>query len=113
MVGSAALVFAHNDPVMSACNAARATDAEIRRIQDEQIDTIIDQVVKVVENEMAVGTARPIHDDIPALIRTLGATTVMMLSGDPTFVGRDQDNARGIRVLEQLWLTLLWGGSTD
>jgi AcrR family transcriptional regulator len=30
MVGSAAAVYAHNDPVMSACNSARSTDAEIR-----------------------------------------------------------------------------------
>ena len=30
MVGSAAVMFAHNDPVMSACTVARATDAEIR-----------------------------------------------------------------------------------
>ncbi|WP_407662487.1 TetR/AcrR family transcriptional regulator [Mycolicibacterium palauense] len=111
MVGSAAAVFAHNDPVMSACNAARSTDAEIRKIQDGQISTVVDQIVRIVEDEMAAGTAHPISEDIPALIRTLGATTVMMLSGDVTFLGPDGDIDRGVRVLEQLWLTCLWGGS--
>ena len=74
MVGSAAVMFAHNDPVMSACTAARATDAEIRRIQDEQISAIIDKIVKIITDERDAGTAQPISDDIPMLIRTLGAT---------------------------------------
>ena len=38
MVGSAVVVFAHNDPVMSACNIARNADAEIRKILDQQIE---------------------------------------------------------------------------
>lgn len=111
MVGSAAVVFAHNDPVMSACNAARATDAEIRRIQDEQIGSVVDQIVGIVRDEVAAGTAHPISDDTPMLIRTLGATTVMALSGDSTFVGSDGDTTRVVRILEQLWLTSLWGGA--
>ena len=41
MVGSAAAVYAHNDPVMSACTVARDTDAEIRRILDHQISAVI------------------------------------------------------------------------
>lgn len=112
MVGSAAVVFAHNDPVMSACNAARGTDAEIRKIQDGQIDLIIDQIVTVIEAEVVAGTVQPISDDLPALIRTLGATTAMMLSGDVTFVGPARDTERGIRVLEQLWVSSLWGRPT-
>lgn len=112
MVGSAAAVFAHNDPVMAACNDARNTDAKIREILDRQIDAVIDQIVRIVEDELAAGTARPISDDIPALVRTLGATTAMMLSGDITFLGPDGDVQRGVRVLEQLWLAALWGGPT-
>lgn len=111
MVGSAAAVFAHNDPIFVACNEARATDAEIRRIQDAQIDTIIDQIVTIVRNEIAAGTAHPISDDVPMLIRTLGATTVMALSGDSTFVGADGDTARVVGILERLWLAGLWGGT--
>ena len=110
MVGSAAVVFAHNDPVMRACNAARSSDAEIRKIQDAQIATVVDQIVTIVRAEMEAGTAQPISDDVPALIQTLGATTVMMLSGDSTFLV-DGDVERGVRVLEQLWLTSLWGGA--
>ena len=34
----------------------------------------------------------------------------MMLSGDSTFLV-DGDVERGVRVLEQLWLTSLWGGA--
>ncbi len=113
MVGSAAVVFAHNDPVMSACNAARSSDAEIRKLQDAQIATVVDQVVEIIRDEIAAGTAHPISDDIPALIQTLGATTVMLLSGDPTFLGATGDVERGVRVLEQLWLTSLWGGAAN
>lgn len=110
MVGSAALTFAHNDPVMSACHVARATDAEIRRIQDEQMLAVIDQIIAVVENEIAAGTAHPISDDIPTLIRTLGATTVMAFSGDPAFLRPGDDLDRTVGVLEKLWLHALWGG---
>jgi AcrR family transcriptional regulator len=111
MVRSAAEVFARNDPVMTACNAARATDDEIRKIQDEQFSRVVDQIVEVVRNEIAAGTAHPISDDIPALIRTLGATTVMTLSRDGRFVTPDRAVERGVEVLEQLWLTCLWGGA--
>ncbi|WP_246216880.1 TetR/AcrR family transcriptional regulator [Mycobacterium botniense] len=111
MVGSAAAVYARNDPVMSACHAARHTDAEIREILDHQVDRVIDRIIGLVEEEIAAGTAHPISDDIPALVRTLAATTALMLSGDSSFVGPDGDVQRGIRVLEQLWLTALWGGT--
>lgn len=112
MVGSAALTFAHNDPVMSACYAARATDAEIRRIQDEQMLAVVDQIIAVVQGEIAAGTAHPISDDIPTLIRTLGATTVMAFSGDLPSVGNAIDRDRIVGVLEKLWLHGLWGGNT-
>jgi AcrR family transcriptional regulator len=111
MVGSAAAVYAHNDPVISACNAARNTDAEIREILDHQIDTVIEQIVTIVEDEINAGTAHPISDDIPALVRTLAVTTTLMLAGDTTYLGADRDVQRGVRVLEQLWLAALWGGS--
>jgi AcrR family transcriptional regulator len=110
MVGSAAAVYAHNDPVMSACNVARNTDAEIRKILDQQVDTVIEQIIGVVEDEIKAGTAHPISDDIPALVRTLAVSTALMLSGDATFLGPAGDVQRGVRVLEQLWLNALWGG---
>ena len=113
MVGSAEVMFAHNDPVVSACSAARGTDAEIRRLQDAQMGTVIDQIVTIVQNEIEAGTAHPISDDVPMLIRTLGATTVMALSGDSAFRGPDADSRRVVRVLEQLWLKSLWGGSVE
>ena len=34
-----------------------------------------------------------------------------MLTGDPLLVGHDGDMERRVRVLEQMWLTGLWGGS--
>src|SRR5689334_22222641 len=64
MVGSAATVFAHNDPIMTACNDARNTDAKIREILDGQIDVVIDQIVSIVDDEIAAGTAHPISDDV-------------------------------------------------
>jgi AcrR family transcriptional regulator len=110
MVGSAAAVYAHNDPVMSACNAARNTDAEIRDLLDQQVEGVVKQIIGIVKDEARAGTAHPISDDIPALVRTLAATTALMLTGDTTFLGADADVQRGVRVLEALWLNALWGG---
>lgn len=59
---------------------------------------------------MRAGTAHPISDDIPTLVRTLAGTTALMLSGDPIMVGRVGDVDRHVRVLERLWLHALWGG---
>ena len=111
MVGSAAAVYAHNDPVMSACNAARNTDAEIRDLLDQQVEGVVQQIIGIVKDELRAGTAHPISDDIPTLVRTLSVTTAQMLSGDTAFLGDDGDVQRGVRVLEALWLNALWGGS--
>ncbi len=118
MVGSAAAVYAHNDPVMMACNAARHNDIEIRDILERQFEVVLRQIVAVVDAEMKAGTAHPISADLPTLIRTLAATTSLMLSGDPLLVGHDDvgqqnDVERRVRVLEQMWLNALWGGRTE
>ncbi len=110
MVGSAAAVYAHNDPVMTACNEARNTDVEIRNLMDQQFEVVLGQIVAIVEAEMKAGTASPISDDLPTLIRTLAGTTALMLTGDPILTGRDRDPDRRVRVLERLWLHSLWGG---
>lgn len=110
MVGSAAAVYANNDPVMNACNAARHSDIEIREILDRQFEVVLGQIVSIVDAEVKAGTAHPISDDIPTLIRTLAATTALMLTGDALLVGRDSGLNRRVRVMEQLWLNALWGG---
>jgi AcrR family transcriptional regulator len=110
MVGSAAAVYAHNDPVMSACNVARHTDAEIRELLDLQVDRVIEQIIGIVQAELEAGTAHPISDDVPALVRMLSVTTAQLLSGDSAYLGPERDVQRGIRVLEQLWRHALWGG---
>jgi AcrR family transcriptional regulator len=110
MVGSAAAVYADNDPVMAACNVARHTDIEIREILDRQFEVLLCQIVGIVEAEMRAGTAHPISDDIPTLVRTLAGATALVLTGDPILAGRDHGVERRVRVLEQLWLRALWGG---
>lgn len=110
MVGSAAVVYAHNDPVMAACNVARHSDAEIRELLDAQTDALIEQIVGFVDDEIAAGTAHPISDDVPALVRTLTAATAFMLSGDSVFAGPGCEQGRGVRALEVLWHNALWGG---
>jgi AcrR family transcriptional regulator len=110
MVGSAAAVYTNNDPVVAACNAARHTDIEIRGILERQFETVLSQIVGVVDAEMRAGTAHPISDDIPTLVRTLAGTTSLTLTGDPLLVGPDSDVDRRVRVLEQLWHLALWGG---
>jgi AcrR family transcriptional regulator len=110
MVGSAATVYAHNDPVIAACNVARHTDIEIRDILDQQFEGLLRQIVGVVEAEMKAGTAHPISDDIPTLVRTLLGATALVLTDDPILAGRNADLDRRVRVVEQLWLHSLWGG---
>jgi AcrR family transcriptional regulator len=107
MVGSAATVFASTDPVMAACTVAQNTDADIRSMMNDFEDAVIDKIVGVVEQDAG---ARPISDDVPALVRMLTATTAMTLSHDSAFVGRGTDPERAIEVLERLWLNALWGG---
>ncbi|MGV0643083.1 TetR/AcrR family transcriptional regulator [Mycolicibacterium sp. XJ879] len=108
MVGSAAAVYATNDPIMHACAVARNTDAQIREMMDDFADGIIDKIVSLVEQD---ADARPISDDLPALVRTLAATTTMTLTHDSAFIGRGRDPARAIEIVERLWLYGLWGGS--
>ncbi len=113
MVRSAAAVYAHNDPAMTACNAARHTDIEIRDILEQQFELVLGQIVDVVDAEMKAGTANPISDDVPTLVRTLAGTSALMLGGEPILVGGQAlqgDVERRVRVLEQLWLNSLWGG---
>ena len=110
MVRSAAAVYAHNDPVMTACNVARHTDIEIRDILERQFEVVLREIVAIVDAEMKAGTANPISDDIPTLVRTLAGATALILTGDLIMVGRDGDVERRVRVLEQLWLNSLWGG---
>ncbi|QLL08966.1 TetR/AcrR family transcriptional regulator [Mycobacterium vicinigordonae] len=110
MVGSAAAVYARNDPVVQACNDARQNDLEIREILERQLQVVLGQIVNVVDAEVKAGTAQPISDDLPTLIRTLTGTTALMLTGDPLLVGRDSELSSRVRVLEQLWLNALWGG---
>lgn len=110
MVGSAAAVYAHNDPVMSACTSARSTDAEIRDILDGFNEAVIDQIVAVVEPEIAAGTADPITADVRGLVRMLTAATSMTLSGESLFLGPDPAPDRAVDLLEKLWLHALWGG---
>ena len=107
MVGSAAAVYANNDPVMSACAVARNTDAQIREMMDDFADGIIDKIVTLVEQDT---DARPISKDLPALVRTLAATTTMTLTHDSSFIGRGEDPARAVEIVERLGLNALWGG---
>ncbi len=110
MVGSAAAVYAHNDPVMSACTSARSTDAEIRDILDGFNEAVIDQIVAIVEPEIAAGTADPITADVRGLVRILTAATSMTLSAESLFLGPDPDPEGAVDLLEKLWLHALWGG---
>ncbi len=112
MVGSAAAVYTNNDPVVAACNAARHTDMEIHGILQRQFEAVLSQIVGVVDAEIRAGTAHPISEDIPTLVRTLAGTTSLTLTGDPLLVGPDSDVDRRVRVLEQLWLFALWGGTS-
>jgi AcrR family transcriptional regulator len=108
MVGYAAAVFASHDPIMSACNLARATDAQIREIMDDWQETVVDKIVGLVKQDDG---ARPISPDLPALVRTMVAVTSMTLAHESAFVGRDDDPARAVEIVRLLWRSALWGGA--
>jgi AcrR family transcriptional regulator len=107
MVGSAAAVYASNDPVMTACAAAQNTDAQIREMMNDFQDGVIDKIVGLIEQD---ADARPISQDLAGLVRILAATTAMTLTHDSAFVGRGEDPDRAVDVVERLWLSALWGG---
>ena len=107
MVGYANIVFSSHDPIMGACNLARNTDGQIREIMEDFQDTVIDKIVGLVKQDSG---ARPISEDTTALVRTLTAVTSMTLAHDSSFVGRNQDPAGAIEIVERLWLSGLWGG---
>ena len=106
MVGSAAAVTANDDPVLTACTVARNTDAQIREMMDDFYDGVIDKLIALLEQDP---DARPISDDLPALVRTLSAVTSFTLTHDSAFVGRDEDPARAIDIVVKLWLAAFWG----
>ncbi|BBX03511.1 TetR family transcriptional regulator [Mycolicibacterium moriokaense] len=108
MVGSAAAVYANDDPVLRACAVARNTDAQIREMMDDFYDGIIEKLITLLEQDSEL---RPISDDLPALVRTMAAVTTMTLTHDSTFVGRDQEYARAVDIVEKLWLNAMWGGA--
>jgi AcrR family transcriptional regulator len=107
MVGSAAAVTANDDPVLTACTVARNTDAQIREMMDDFYDSVVDKLIALLEQD---ADAQPISDDLPALVRTLTAVTTMTLTHDSAFVGRGQDPARAVDIVERLWLNAIWGG---
>jgi AcrR family transcriptional regulator len=106
MVGSAAAVYDNDDPVLRACAVARNTDAQIREMMDDFDDAIIDKIIALLEQDP---DARPVSDDLPALVRTLAATTTMTIAQDSAFVGRDGDSRRAVDALERLWVSAIWG----
>jgi AcrR family transcriptional regulator len=110
MVGSAAAVYANDDPVLTACAVARNTDAQIREMMDDFYDSVIDKLIALLEQDP---DARPISDDLPALVRTLAATTTMTLTQDSTFVGRGEDPTRAVDIVERLWLSAFWAGQAQ
>jgi AcrR family transcriptional regulator len=108
MVGSAAAVYANDDPVLKACEMARNTDAQIREMMDDFYDATIEKLIALLENDPDV---RPISKDIPALVRTMAAATTMTLTQDSAFVGRGTDPNRAVDALERLWVAAFWGDS--
>jgi AcrR family transcriptional regulator len=110
MVGSAAAVYASNDPVMAACAVARNTDAQICEMMDDFYDTVIDKIVTLVEQD---ADARPISDDLRALVRSLAAVTSSTLAHDSAFVGRGEGVSRAVEIVERLWMSALWRDSRD
>lgn len=110
MVHSAAVVYSHNDRVMTACNAARHQDGEISEIVERLFQGVYRVVLGLIESEVAAGTARPVSDDLPILVRNLLTMTALSLTGDPFVLGEERDVDRRVRVLVDMWVGAFWGG---
>ena len=105
MVGSAAAVYAHNDPVMTACNAARHTDIEIRDMLEQQFEVVLGQIVAIVDAEMEAGTAQPDQRRHPDAGPHPGGHHRADADRRPRLCRpRTAIVDRRVRVLEQLWL---------
>ena len=74
---------------------------------DDFQSAIVDKIVGLVGRDAG---ARPISDDLPALVRVMIAVTSSTLAHDSAFVGRDTDPARAVAIVERLWESSLWGG---
>jgi len=74
-------------------------------MMDDFYDGVIDKLIALLEQDP---DARPISDDLPALVRTLSAVTSFTLTHDSAFVGRGEDPARAIDIVVQLWLSAFW-----
>lgn len=109
MIGSAAVVYKHTAPVMTACNAARHHDAEIGLIVERLFQGVFRAIIGLMEDEVKAGTATPISSDLSMLVRSLLATTALTLTGDPFVVGQEQDVDRRVRLLVDLWVNSFWG----
>jgi hypothetical protein len=94
--------------VLKACAVARNTDAQIREMMDDFDDGIIDKLIALLEQD---SEARPISDDLAALVRMLAAATTMTIAQDSAFVGRGTDPGRAVDALERLWVSAIWGRS--
>jgi AcrR family transcriptional regulator len=111
MLAGALGIWTENQRLLSACHAARNLDADIREASDLPLQLFIDRLASLVADEVEAGNAHPVSDDIPALVRSLVATTAFTLAGDSAFVGPSHDLPRAMGVLEDLWLRALWGPS--
>jgi len=99
---------------MSACNAARNTDAEIKDLLDQQVEGVVQQIMGIVKARAASRHCPPHQRRHPdAGSARCRSPPAQMLSGDTAFLGDDGDVQRGVRVLEALWLNALWGGSAQ
>ena len=79
-------------------------------MMDDFYDGIIDKIDRPRRAEMTPD-ARPISDDLPALVRTLAATTAHDADARQRVRRPRRRSARAVDVVEQLWLNALWGGA--
>jgi hypothetical protein len=73
---------------------------------DDFYDGVIEKLITLLQQDP---DARPISDDVPALVRTMAAVTSFTLTHDSAFVGRGDDPARAVDIVERLWLSAFWG----
>lgn len=111
IVAAVATVMALQDPVVAACHAIRAVGGPIRAAFDRISDAVAAVIAPLIEGEVHAGVARPVDADIPGMVRTLTATTQLIVVGDRAFVASDDDGSRATAAIQRLWLAAFWRDS--
>lgn len=109
-VAIATQVWQRHGALLNACVQARESDPQLRQMWDQLIDTIVDLIAAIAEDERSDGAAFA-HPDIHELARVLGGMTVWALHEDRVRSASPERRAHTVDVLSSVWLSAMVAGT--